>query len=75
MDTGSNFSNDIPPEEQPECKVPDDSNNSDHCAQYSEFGKCKLCNSGYQMLSDYTCKLKHEDIDEKDDPNNHDQPD
>lgn len=27
------FQNDIPLSEEPECKVPEDSNNSDHCAQ------------------------------------------
>jgi len=60
----SAFTNDVPFDEEPECKVPEDSNNSDHCAQYSEFDDCKLCNSGYELISDGTCKLKDEDIDE-----------
>jgi len=69
MDGAAAFENDIPLSEEPECKVPEDSNNSDHCAQYSEFDTCKLCNSGYELLSDGTCKLKDEGIDEeKEDP-------
>jgi hypothetical protein len=55
----------VPLDEEPECKVPEDSNNSDHCAQYSEFDTCKLCNSGYELRSDGTCELKDEDIDEE----------
>jgi len=56
----------VPLTEEPQCKVPEDSNNSDHCAQYSEFGKCKLCNSGYELQSDSACKLKDQQIDEED---------
>jgi len=37
MDGAAAFENDIPLSEEPECKVPEDSNNSDHCAQYSEL--------------------------------------
>lgn len=46
MDGAAAFENDIPLSEEPECKVPDDSNNSDHCAEYSENDTCLLCNSG-----------------------------
>lgn len=61
LDGSSDFQNDIPVEEEHECKVPEDSNNGDHCAQYSEFGTCKLCNSGYQ-LSNGSCSLQNEQI-------------
>lgn len=43
--------------------MPEDSNNSDHCKQYSEFDTCKLCNSGYTLMPDGTCQLTDEDID------------
>lgn len=56
-----NFENDVPLDEKPECKVQEDSNNKDNCKQYSEFGDCKLCNNGYKLMSDTTCKI-HEDI-------------
>ena len=46
--------------------MPEDSNNSDHCAQYSEFDTCKLCNAGYELTTDQTCVLKEdEEIDEE----------
>lgn len=45
--------------------MPEDSNNSDHCAQYSEFDTCKLCNSGYELTTEQTCVLKDEEIDEE----------
>jgi hypothetical protein len=63
----SDFKNDVPHDEEPECKVPEDSNNSDHCAQYSEFGTCKLCNSAYELQADSTCKLKDTEIDDQPD--------
>jgi len=62
LDGRSDFQNDIPVEEEHECKVPEDSNNGDHCAQYSEFGTCKLCNSGYQLSNDGSCSLQNEQI-------------
>jgi len=62
LDGSSDFQNDIPVEEEHECKVPEDSNNGDHCAQYSEFGTCKLCNSGYQLSNDGSCSLQNEQI-------------
>lgn len=65
MDGKSGFKNDVPSSEQPECKVPEDSNNSDNCAQYSEFGKCKLCNSGYKLTSDSVCVLKDQEVEEE----------
>jgi len=60
-----NFVNDVPLAEEPECMPPADSDNSDNCSQYNEFGDCKLCNSGYELLSDSTCQLKPEDIEEE----------
>jgi len=65
MDGEANFTNDVPTSEQPECKVPEDSNNSDNCSQYSEFGTCKLCNSGYELTSDSVCVLKDQEIEEE----------
>jgi len=62
LDGRSDFQNDIPVEEEHECKVPEDSNNGDHCAQYSEFSTCKLCNSGYQLSNDGSCSLQNEQI-------------
>jgi len=64
MNGSSSFSNDVPHNEEPECAVPEDSNNSDHCAQYSEFDTCKLCNSGYELMSDNSCTLTEQEIDE-----------
>lgn len=65
----------MPHNEEPECKVPEDSNNSDHCAQYTEFDTCKLCNSGYELMSDATCKLKDEEIEEEEEePKEDDEP-
>jgi len=61
IDGSSSFTNDVPHDEEPECKVPEDSNNSDHCAQYNEFGTCSYCNSGYELTNDAKCKLKDED--------------
>ena len=65
MEGKGSFVNDVPASEEPECKVPADSDNEDNCAQYNEFGDCKLCNSGYELLSDASCKLKEEDIEEE----------
>jgi len=62
LDGGSDFQNDIAQTEEHQCEVPADSNNSDHCAQYSEFGICKLCNSGYALSNEGTCNLKSEQI-------------
>mmetsp|Transcript_13775 Transcript_13775/g.11469 ORF Transcript_13775/g.11469 Transcript_13775/m.11469 type:complete len:104 (-) Transcript_13775:510-821(-) len=64
MNGSSSFSNDVPQDEEPECRVPEDSNNSDHCSQYSEFDTCKLCNSGYQLMSDSSCQLSDPEIDD-----------
>lgn len=62
MNGDSAFSNDVPSSEEPECKVPEDSNNSDNCAQQNEFGDCKLCNSGYELQVDSSCDLKDEEV-------------
>lgn len=55
MDKNSDFA---PTNEQtvPTCAPVQDSNNADHCAQYNEFGRCKLCNSAYK-LENGVCKL------------------
>lgn len=53
----------MPLDEEPECKVPEDSNNADHCKAYNEFGKCKMCNSAYELKADNSCKLKDEAVD------------
>jgi len=69
MDGNSSFINDVPHDEEPSCAVPEDSNNSDHCAQWNEFGVCLQCNSGYQnsdVNPDIPCVLQDEDISEDD---------
>lgn len=55
MDKDSDFA---PTNEQkfPTCAPVEDSNNADHCAQYNEFGRCKVCNSAYK-LEGSVCKL------------------
>jgi len=60
MDGDSSFINDVDHNEQPQCQVPEDGNNADNCAQYNEFGDCKLCNSNYTLLDDATCLLDEE---------------
>jgi aminopeptidase C len=46
IDSNNTFVNDIPQDEEPECVIPEDSNNADKCKQYNEFGDCAMCNSG-----------------------------
>jgi len=58
------FTNDVPLDEEPECKNPEDSNNADNCAEYSEFGDCKFCNSGYSLVNDECVITSDEDIDD-----------
>lgn len=64
MDGHADFENDITQDDEPECIVPQDSNNSDHCKKYNEFDKCIMCNSGQDLVTGVGCKLKNVDIEE-----------
>jgi hypothetical protein len=66
MDGNSSFMNDVPFNEQPQCQVPEDGNNADNCAQYNEFGDCKLCNQNYTLLDDASCLLDEIEIETDD---------
>jgi len=56
----------VPFNEQPQCQVPEDGNNADNCAQYNEFGDCKLCNQNYTLLDDASCLLDEIEIETDD---------
>jgi hypothetical protein len=60
MNGNSAFQNDVNQNEQPQCQIPEDGDNADNCAQYNEFGDCKLCNSNYVLQEDATCQLDGE---------------